>query len=271
MRRLVVVGRGKVGRALAAAARARGLRVVSYAARALPESLGASDLVVLASRDADLPRLAPLLAAALRAPSAVVHCSGALSAEILAPLRAAGHAVGVMHPLASFASAREPPALAGAALVLSGDLPARRMARRLGRKLGMRCFEPAHLDPAAYHAAAALVANGAASLAAAAGALLSHAGFDPSVHGKLLGPLLRSVGENVASLGARAALSGPVRRGDLATIERHLEIAARVASPQIDLPSLYRALARAQVPLAEWIGEAPPASLARIRALVEEP
>ncbi|MBL9024138.1 MAG: DUF2520 domain-containing protein [Myxococcales bacterium] len=273
MRRLVVVGRGKVGRALAAAARARRLRVVSHAARALPELIGPCDLVVLASRDPDLPRLVPLVAAALRAPTAVVHCSGALSAEVLGALRSGGHAVGAMHPLASFATARQPPALEGVALVVSGDAPARRMARRLGRKLGMCCFEPARLDPAAYHAAAAIVANGSAALAAAAEALLTRAGFDPSVHGRLLGPLLGSVGENITRLGPRAALSGPVRRGDVATIERHLAVVGPSGSGagSTNLSSLYRALALAQLPVAEAMGEAPEGALARIRALVEDP
>jgi predicted short-subunit dehydrogenase-like oxidoreductase (DUF2520 family) len=178
-----------------------------------------------------------------------------------------------MHPLASFATTRQPPALEGVALVVSGDAPARRMARRLGRRLGMCCFEPARLEPAAYHAAAAIVANGSAALAAAAEVLLTRAGFDPSVHGRLLGPLVRSVGENITRLGPRAALSGPVRRGDVATIERHLAVVGPsgpgAGSP--NLSSLYRALALAQLPLAEAIGEAPEGALAQIRALLEEP
>lgn len=237
--------------------------MLTCAARALPAALPRADLVIVATRDPDIPRVATALRTALGQPSRIVHCSGALSADALADLRAEGHAVGTMHPLASFASARHTPDLRGVALVITGDAGARRAARKLGRKLEMVCLEPGSLDAASYHAAAALVANGAAAIAAAAAALLTQAGLDPEKHGMLLGPLLRTVAENVRRLGPEAALTGPIRRGDVATVERHLEVASRA-----NLLSLYRALGLAQVPLAERLRDAPAGTLDRVRLLL---
>jgi predicted short-subunit dehydrogenase-like oxidoreductase (DUF2520 family) len=170
-----------------------------------------------------------------------------------------------MHPLASFASAGSPPALTNAALVLTGDAAAVNAAKRLGRAIGMAPIVVQGLDPAAYHAAAALVANGAAALAASATALLDAAGVASKDHGRLLGPLLRSVGENVLVLGPWGALTGPVRRGDVAAIKRHLPHADAAG-----VGELYRALGRAQVPLATRLAEAPEGALEELVAVLRQ-
>ncbi len=266
MRRVVVIGRGKVGSALARAARRARVRVASVSARALPAAFGPADLVVVASRDADIGRLASLLAARLAPDVPVVHCSGALGPDALAPLRASNHPVGSMHPLASFASSRAAPPLAGAAMVITGDAAARRAAARFGRVIGMRPVVLASLDPARYHAAAALLSNGSAALAAAASELLGAAGVPAEHHARLLGPLLGSVASNVGSLGTGAALTGPIRRGDAATVARPLEVLS-----DTPLRSLYKEIARAQLPLAARLGDADPAALGAIDALLEAP
>jgi predicted short-subunit dehydrogenase-like oxidoreductase (DUF2520 family) len=114
------------------------------------------------------------------------------------------------------------------------------------------------LDTVAYHAAAGLVANGAAALAAVGAELLVHGGVPRDVAPAMLGPLLRSVAENVSMLGFPDALTGPVRRGDVAGLQKHL------ATLRAKLPSavpLYVAAAAAQLPLARAIGDATPASL----------
>jgi predicted short-subunit dehydrogenase-like oxidoreductase (DUF2520 family) len=110
------------------------------------------------------------------------------------------------------------------------------------------------LDPVAYHAAAGLVANGAAALAAAGSELLESAGVARSIAPKLLGPLLRSVAENVERLGLPQALTGPVRRGDAEGVRRHLEV---IRSLRPELEGLYLALVVAQIPLARELRDAP--------------
>src|SRR5690606_17478167 len=97
----------------------------------------------------------------------VLHCAGARGVAELAPLARRGIAVGVFHPLISFASARTPPPLQGATFTSYGDRRATQRAKQLARLLGARCVVVAELatdHAAAYHAAAALVANGAAAL-----------------------------------------------------------------------------------------------------------
>jgi predicted short-subunit dehydrogenase-like oxidoreductase (DUF2520 family) len=115
----------------------------------------------------------------------------------------------------------------------------------------------AKLDTVGYHAAAGLVANGAAALAAAGRELLVRSGVPAEVAPAMLGPLLRSVADNVAALGFPDALTGPVRRGDVGAIEKHLLLIRERLPGAVPL---YLAAARAQLPLARAIGDAPPAA-----------
>jgi predicted short-subunit dehydrogenase-like oxidoreductase (DUF2520 family) len=123
----------------------------------------------------------------------------------------------------------------------------------------------AAFDAVAYHAAAGLVANGAAALAAVGAELLSVAGVPASKAPALLGPLLRSVAENVAALGFPQALTGPVRRGDASAVEKHV---ATLAAKLPGAVPLYLAAVAAQLPLARAMGEGPDAGYAAIEALV---
>jgi predicted short-subunit dehydrogenase-like oxidoreductase (DUF2520 family) len=100
------------------------------------------------------------------------------------------------------------------------------------------------------------------------GELLARSGVPKGVVAKMLGPLLRSVAENVEALGFPEALTGPVRRGDAAGISRHLK-ALEERLPEAVV--LYRATGIAQIPLARAISDAPHASLDEIDALLRTP
>jgi predicted short-subunit dehydrogenase-like oxidoreductase (DUF2520 family) len=123
------------------------------------------------------------------------------------------------------------------------------------------------LDKIAYHAAAELVANGAAALAAGGVELLGRAGVDARTAAAMLGPLLRSVAENVERLGLPEALTGPVRRGDAAAVGKHL---ATLAARAPDLVPIYIASARLQLPLSRALGEAPEESFQAIEAELQK-
>lgn len=268
---MFVFGAGKVGAALARELAGAGLRVtLRPMRRGLPSRPIDADLLVLALRDRDLGPTAERIAARRligHRPVAVVHCAGALGPEVLAPLRAAGPRVAVaqMHPMISFATPRRSPSLLRGQLHVDGDAPAMRAARALGRLLGMRPRTIRGLDRVAYHAAAGLVANGAAALAAAGIELLEKAGVDRATGAAMLGPLLRSVAENVERLAMPEALTGPVRRGDVSGVERHLATLARLAP---GLVPLYRACGLAQIPHARALGEAEGGALDRIAELL---
>jgi len=263
-----VLGAGKVGTALARALRAHRVAVTLRAARqGLPKKPIDADLLVLAVRDGKLSEVVDALASRRHVTSktVVVHCAGAFGIEPLLPLRGIARGVGQMHPMISFASTRFSPALDRGQVNVDGDPAAVRMAERVARLLAMSPRRLSHVDKVAYHAAAGLVANGAAALAAAGCELLGTAGGPPLLGAKMLGPLLRSVAENVARLGLPGALTGPVRRGDLRGVARHLEV---IADRTPDLVPLYRAIVSAQVPLARQIGDAESSVFDEIERLV---
>jgi predicted short-subunit dehydrogenase-like oxidoreductase (DUF2520 family) len=260
-----VLGAGKAGTALARALRARGASAQLRPARkALPRAIDA-DVVVLAVRDRDLAPLAQRMREAGVVPkrAVVLHVAGSLGAEPLAALRGACAGVGQMHPMISFATRRWAPDLARGNVHVQGDPRAVARARTLARLLGMTPRTIPQLDSIAYHAAAGLVANGAAALAAVGAELLVRAGVARRVAPKMLGPLLRSVAENVERLGFPEALTGPVRRGDVGGLEKHL---ATLRAKLPEAIGLYLAAARAQLPLARAIAEAPAGSFDAIES-----
>jgi predicted short-subunit dehydrogenase-like oxidoreductase (DUF2520 family) len=264
--RVFVFGAGKVGTALARGLRHVGVKTTLRAARRGPPRTIAADVVILAVRDRDLGPLATSMRSIVDRRSVVVHVAGALDAEVLAPLR--GHCAGVaqMHPMISFASTRFAPDVSRGNVHVQGDPTAVARARRIARLLGMTPRTLAGLDTVAYHAAAGLVANGAAALAALGAELLAKAGVARPVAAKMLGPLLRSVADNVETLGFPAALTGPVRRGDAAGVEKHLAVL------RAKLPSavgLYLAAAEAQMPLAAALGEAGAENLSAVARAIE--
>jgi predicted short-subunit dehydrogenase-like oxidoreductase (DUF2520 family) len=266
-----VFGAGKVGSALSRALRAAGATVTLRPQRkGLPARPIEADVIILAVRDRDVAPTAEALAQrglVGHRRVTVVHCAGALGPEALAAARGPRVAVAQMHPMISFASKTFTPSLARGQLHVDGDAAAVRAARALGRLLGMTPRTIPHLDRVAYHAAAGLVANGAAALAAGGAALLGRAGVDGATAAAMLGPLLRSVAENVERLGLPEALTGPVRRGDAAGVGKHLETIARLAP---DLVGLYVAMAATQLPLARALGDAPGESFDAIEARLRD-
>jgi predicted short-subunit dehydrogenase-like oxidoreductase (DUF2520 family) len=259
--RVFILGNGKVGRGLGRALRKAGWTVEVRAARAgLPSKRITAPLLILAVRDPDLARLGAELVARrlVGRGTACVHVAGALGPEALAPLREATAGVAQMHPMISFADPEAPPALLRGNLHVSGDPVAVRRARAVARALKMTARTIPGLDRVGYHAAAGLVANGAAALAAIGATLLERSGVAADEAPRLLGPLLRSVADNVERLGFPGALTGPVRRGDAAGVTKHLRLLRERAPEAV---ALFVAAGRAQLPLARALGDASPEAL----------
>lgn len=258
--KIFIFGAGKVGRALARAFKTHGHTVTLRPARkGTPRARIDADLVLLSVRDKDLAPLAEELAqrGLVSRKAVVVHNAGALSADVLAPLAEVTAGVAQMHPMISFASRTFFPTLTRGNAHVKGDATAERKVRALAKQIGMTPRTFAKLDTVGYHAAAGLVANGAAALSAIGVELLTVAGVPRAEAPKLLGPLLRSVADNVEALGFPDALTGPVRRGDAGSIQRQLDLLqARVPGA---LP-LFITSALAQIPLARALGEAPASS-----------
>jgi predicted short-subunit dehydrogenase-like oxidoreductase (DUF2520 family) len=249
--RVGVVGAGRLGTALCAALREAGLAVNGPAGRG--EVPGDCDAIVLCVPDAEIPAAAAVVAGA--APL-VGHTSGATGLSALEPAGGAGFG---LHPLQTFAAADHAegsPALdafAGASCAVAGTSPeALAFAGALARTLGMTPFEIDDGGRAAYHAAASVASNFMVTLEAAAERIAAGAGLEPQQARALLVPLLRRTVENVAELGPERALTGPVARGDHATVEAQRRAVEDVAPELLglfdELIRHTRALAGHEVP-----------------------
>lgn len=233
----------------------------------LPPWLGEADVVILAVADDALAALAERLAATgvLRIGQVWLHLSGALTAEVLSPLAERGVACGSMHPLMSVA---EEPELAakrfrGATFALEGEFEAVRVADGLVRALG-GC--PAMIPPEGkvlYHAGAVFASNYLVTALAVAERLMERAGMGREAARAALQPLALATVAGVAAAGPQAALTGPVARGDAATVRRHR------ACLGPEERRLYDALARATLAIAREKGLPSSAEAAVLAALGE--
>ncbi|MAQ19546.1 MAG: hypothetical protein CMN30_32690 [Sandaracinus sp.] len=217
--KVAVFGRGRVGRALA-----RALAVEARSARG-PIAAVEAEVVVLAVPDAAIEDAARVVLAAAAGSPVVLHCAGARGVDAYGPLPGERRdvAFGALHPLVSFAHPERPPTLGGTSFAVAGPPRARAAGRELAERCGAQPMGrgPAGIHGPAYHAAAALVANGAAALAFVGVGILRGEGLSKRAAEEALGALLISVGENVRTLGVPAALTGPVMRGDRETVRRH--------------------------------------------------
>ena len=222
---VLIVGRGRVGRALSAGLQAAGVEATLARGHAATFAATPGSVVVLAVPDPRIGAVAARLAASVGPGNVVLHCAGAVGVEALAACAARGAATGVMHPLVSFASARHAPPLVKTTWVVGGDPRAVRVARRLAQACEARVLRAA-VHGAAYHATAAMLANGAAALAHEAVEALVVLGIGRRAAERATAALLATVAHNVAEVGVPRALTGPIVRGDAETVSRHREALA---------------------------------------------
>jgi predicted short-subunit dehydrogenase-like oxidoreductase (DUF2520 family) len=188
--------------------------------------------VFLTVPDGAVASLAADVAAAEDIPASVafVHCSGALGLGALGRL-ATRHEVGSFHPLQSFPRPRPPEAFRGSLVAIDAGAPAlRRRLERLARDLGAKPRSVEEADRVVYHAAAVFASNFLVTLAGEAVELLGTIGWSESEAVAGLIPLMRGALDEVARRGPTAALTGPIRRGDVETVTRHLEALAALDS-----------------------------------------
>ncbi len=217
---VTIVGRGRVGTALAAALAQAGVTVEGPLGRSATGT--GADVVLLCVPDAEIATAA---AAVIPGP-ALGHCSGATGLDVLAP-----HPAFSMHPLMTFAGGAAP-RLAGAGAAIAGDSPETlALARALADALGLQPIEVADDARAAYHAAASMASNFLITLEGAAERLAATAGLERS----MLLPLVRETVENWGRLGAERALTGPVARGDDATVGRQRSAVAERTPELLEL------------------------------------
>jgi predicted short-subunit dehydrogenase-like oxidoreductase (DUF2520 family) len=268
--RVGIVGSGRVGGALGAALRRAGHEIVAVSAvsatslaraeRMLPgaavlppdEVIGLADFVLLAVPDDALRPLVAGLAdtGAWRNGQLVAHTSGAQGITVLDPAAARGVLALALHPVMTFAGRPEDvDRLLGATFGVTAPDELRPVAESLVVEMG---GEPVWIpEPARplYHAALSLGSNHLVTLVNDALTLLDDAGIEGSE--QLLAPLLSASLDNALRL-RDAALTGPVARGDVATLRRHRS-ALSGAAP--DLVPSYLAMARRTAERAQAAGQ----------------
>jgi predicted short-subunit dehydrogenase-like oxidoreductase (DUF2520 family) len=279
-----IVGAGAVGTALGVALTRAGWPVHAVASRDAgrrdrfrslvdvrrvfvdPEPiLDEVELIILAVPDDAIAALAGSLR--MYSGQAMIHTSGALGAEVLAPAMGAGTQIGAFHPLVAFADTeRAVAALHGATVAIEGDDQLAGMLADMAEAIGAVPVRLAAGSKAAYHAAAVLAAGGFVALLDAIAELGRVAGLDEAGSMAIYGPLIEGTLGNARALGIRAALTGPMTRGDVGTLASHLETLRAHAPGVLDL---YVAAARREIDLAQDRGALAPEAATNMRTVLD--
>ncbi len=267
---ILVVGAGPVGHALAAGLSRAGFALHHWSRSRGPlwqegEPPQTPAVVILAVRDDVIGQAARFAVqhGAAGPRTVLLHCAGAIPPlAVFSELRGQVAGCGLLHPLRSLSSQDVATAdLTGTVMAICGDPVGLATAERLALAVG---GHPLPLEPeqlGAYHAAAALCSGHVAALLDVAVGVLQSIGLDRRHAEQALASLCGSVATNVAVVGLPAALTGPIARGDVETVSRHLQ-ALPAASAEAD--RLYRALLPTVLRLAEAKGAADLQALARI-------
>eukprot|EP00123_Amoebidium_parasiticum_P009607 comp19589_c0_seq1/m.23046 comp19589_c0_seq1/g.23046 ORF comp19589_c0_seq1/g.23046 comp19589_c0_seq1/m.23046 type:complete len:293 (-) comp19589_c0_seq1:423-1301(-) len=260
-----VLGAGRVGSTLAVALARRGyaLRQVISRQRKVAEGVVAMagagracddyrqiqdvDVLFLTVSDGAIESTAQELASHLHPPKVVCHCSGALSSTVLHALKEKGCWTASAHPLQSFAQVDTAlKSLPGTRWALEGHPQAVDMLSVVVRDLKGVPLTIATERKTEYHAAAVMACNYFVSLVSLSTQLLERAGVPREEGLRALLPLIQGTVDNMATVGIPQALTGPISRGDVSTVDRHLQ--AIGSDPLVD--GVYRLLATEAVHLA---------------------
>jgi len=276
--RVFILGAGRAGTGLTRALRMSGVAVVGLHGRhvhegrdpvtagTIPGTIATATVVLITVRDAQIDdALREVLEAPLAPDAVVLHASGSAEPGMLEQVRARGHAAGTFHPLVPMADpVRAPQQLCGAWVGIDGDERAKSVSRDLAAALGCRVFDIPPGQKARYHAAAVIVSNFPAVLLAVGDRVLAETGIPADTAEQALRALCFAAIANLRRAHGAASLTGPIIRGDVDTIRRHLGALA-------DDPGaleVYRSLSRALVDLASETGTDPD-RLRAIRALLD--
>lgn len=259
---IALIGPGNLGSVLARALHRAGYRIDEVIARDRPASLRrarqlakavgaaprpwrdaalAADIVWLCVTDDAIAGCARDLA---RRPGwkgkTVLHSSGALSSELLAPLRRHGASVATLHPMQSFVRSSRPEDLQGIWFGVEGDAAATRRVRRIALDLGGRVLRIEPRNKALYHVLGGFASPLIIALLALAEQIAREAGVPARARRGLIEPILQRTVKNYIERGPAAAFSGPLKRGDLTTVRAHLASLGRVPGAL----EVYKALVR---------------------------
>jgi predicted short-subunit dehydrogenase-like oxidoreductase (DUF2520 family) len=215
-------------------------RLLDARAQSLNDAGPTSDILWICHTDDALAETAKLLA---RKPGwsgkIVLHSSGALSSDVLSPLKRKGASTASLHPMMTFVPGATP-RMEEVPFAVEGDGRAVAVARRIVRDLGAESFPIKKAAKPLYHALGSFSSPMIVAALVTAERVGRGAGLTASQTRRVMAPILRQTIKNYVERGAAAAFSGPIKRGDLNTVLRHLKELKRVPGAS----EVYRALVR---------------------------
>lgn len=266
---LAVIGPGRVGTAIAVAARRAGIREIYMGGRHLDkveesarlvegakawrmaEAAHHADIVLISVSDNSIELVAKQLAEedAFRKGTVVAHLSGALDSSVLKPAKTlCGAFIASAHPLNTYPSvAAAVDEKTGTHWFLEGDAEAIEKLSRLISLIGDLSYAITGEGKAIYHAASVVACNYLSTLMDTAIEMMVQANVEKEIAWKALRPLVFATMSNIDNIGPQAALTGPIARGDEVTVEKHMQ--AMQNSPE-EQRRLYAALGLKTVDLA---------------------
>jgi predicted short-subunit dehydrogenase-like oxidoreductase (DUF2520 family) len=238
--KLGIIGAGTVGTALAVRLSRKGYRIAAVASRSLSsarrlvQAVGSGQVydtpqevaenasfIFLTTPDDAIPAIVNQVR--WHRGQCVVHCSGADSLDVLEPARIVGAHVGSFHPLQTFASIQKAiDNLPGSTFALEAEGPLLNTLKEMAGALEGRWIKLEAGDKAAYHAAAVMTCNYLVTLVKLATDLWDSFGVPRQQAIQALLPLLKGTLNNIENLSVPQALTGPIARGDVGTVQIHL-------------------------------------------------
>lgn len=260
------IGAGRVASHLAAGLSLAGYRVVAVASRtfASAEALAnkekgcvpsvnnqavadTCDLVFITTPDDAIPAVAAGLK--WRPDQAVVHCSGADSSEVLEAAKKGGAVTGVFHPLQTFANRNaDLSSLRGITFSLEAEEPLLSELKNMAKEMGGKALVLKKEDKPLYHAAAVIACNYMVALTKLATDLWATFGVGDKEATAALMPLMKGTLANIESTGLPGCLTGPIARGDIGTVRKHL---ASLHERAPGAEAAYRVLGQVTLTIAE--------------------
>jgi len=286
VRTFIIIGLGKVGAAVGHLLQRAGYSIVAvvdsaedtihknitYTGGKGHTDIGqlslSADCFIITTGDDQIEEACRTLAPHLHSRAVVLHMSGAGSLAMLDAAKRAGAKVGSIHPLQTFSDVEAAiQSLPGSFFGVTVDPSLAPWADRFVRSLGGIPFFIAEEDRPLYHAAACVVSNYFVGLLFMAERMYSLLGLSEMEAKKAFWPLLMGTMRNIDGKGIAPALTGPIARGDLGTLEKHMEsIGKRIP----ELLPLYKALGQITTDAAQKQGRLAPEKIAMIRSLLEK-
>ncbi len=276
-----IIGAGKVGFTLALALSKAGYTVNAVSSRSIASAyklgdklpsavvfevpqgvVNACDLIFITTPDSAIGDV--VIPITGRPGLMICHVAAAIPVEILDPLRTQGAVTGVFHPLQSIGSSNAD-ILPGITFAIEAEDPLFKILREMAVRLGGRVIELKGNDRVLYHASAIMASNYLVTLVSLAAGLWKGFGTQEQAI-RALTPLIRGTLDNIEEIGIPDCLTGPISRGDVETIEKHISVIKESVPQTLDL---YRLLGLKTIPIAAAKGSIDAAKAAELKEILE--